>query len=251
MMMMISASWLIGFAPYVSDYSRYMSPDSDEKSAFWGTYLGCTLGAVATMIVGAFLASQVIAGDPLLALKENYGLAGLSVLVIFFAASALVNSINSYTATLSILTLLKGMFPKLQISSSIRISTVFIFHIVAFFMATAASEDFLTNFTNFIYLLIYFLVPWSAINLVDYFLIKEGEYDIDSFFEDGGGIYGRWNANVMTVYALAMVFEIPFMGTSLYTGVMFDVLGGVDIAWISGFVSAGVLYYFSNRNKKV
>ncbi|MBU2965834.1 cytosine permease [Amphritea sp. 2_MG-2023] len=250
MMMMISASWLIGFAPYVSDYSRYMAPDSDEVAAFWGTYLGCTLGAVATMIVGAFLASQIAAGDPLAALKENYGFTGVSVLVIFFVASSLVNCINSYTATLSILTLLKGMFPKLHVSSSIRISAIVVFHIIAFFMATAASEDFLTIFIDFILFLIYFLVPWSAINLVDYFLIKKGEYDIDSFFKAGGGIYGRWNGNAMMIYGFAMLFEFPFMNTSLYAGSMVDLLGGVDIAWIVGFISAGFLYYLTNKNKK-
>ncbi|WP_413694308.1 purine-cytosine permease family protein [Psychromonas sp. KJ10-2] len=251
MMMMITASWLIGFAPYVSDYSRYMSPDSDEAAAFWGTYLGCTLGAVIAMIIGAFLGSQITAGDPLMALKENYGGIGLSILVVMFAATALVNCINSYTATLSILTMFKGVFPNSDISTSTRISAVVIFHVIAFFMATAVGDDFLTSFTNFIYLLIYFLVPWSAINLVDYFLIQKGEYHIPSFFEAGGGIYGRWNVNAMMVYGLSILIEVPFMGISLYTGPLFELLGGVDIASIIGFIFAGALYYLVNKNKKL
>ncbi|MGO2301233.1 purine-cytosine permease family protein [Psychrobacter sp. AOP7-D1-15] len=251
MVMMITASWLIGFAPYVSDYSRYMSPDSDEVAAFWGTYLGCTLGAVIVMIIGAFLGSQIAAGDPLIALKENYGFFGLSILIIMFVATALVNCINSYTATLSMLTIFKGVFPKADISTSIRISAVVIFHVIAFFMATAVGDDFLTSFTNFIYLLIYFLVPWSAINLVDYFLIQKGEYHIPSFFEEGGGIYGRWNVNAMLVYGLSIFIEVPFMGISLYTGPLFELLGEVDVASIVGFIFAGVLYYLVNKNKKV
>jgi len=37
--------------------------------------------------------------------------------------------------------------------------------------------------------LLFFLVPWSAINLVDYYLVKHGRYDVQSFFKPDG-IYG-------------------------------------------------------------
>jgi NCS1 family nucleobase:cation symporter-1 len=36
----------------------------------------------------------------------------------------------------------------------------------------------------------FFFVPWSAINLVDYYLVKRGRYDVQSFFTPDG-IYGR------------------------------------------------------------
>lgn len=247
MTMMVAASWLIGFAPYVSDYSRYLAPDSDEKKAFWGTYLGCTLGAVSIMIVGAFLASQVLDSDPLQALKQHYGSAGYAILVMFFVATALVNCINSYTAMLSLLTLVKSIMPRLGITQRVRISAVVFIHVLAYYLATAVSKDFLNHFINFIVFLIYFLVPWSAINLVDFFLIKKGDYDIDSFFTPGGGIYGRWNVNAMVIYAVTMVIEFPFMKTSLYTGPMVAVLQDVDIAWIVGFLFSGYAYYLSNK----
>jgi nucleobase:cation symporter-1, NCS1 family len=39
-----AALWQIAYAPYVSDYSRYMPHDTGARSAFWATYWGCTLG---------------------------------------------------------------------------------------------------------------------------------------------------------------------------------------------------------------
>jgi purine-cytosine permease-like protein len=35
------------------------------------------------------------------------------------------------------------------------------------------------------------LIPWTAINLVDYYLIRRGEYDVEAFFGPSGGQYGQ------------------------------------------------------------
>ncbi len=48
-------------------------------------------------------------------------------------------------------------------------------------MAIAGKDNFVTNTTNFIFLLLYLLflllyllIPWTAINLVDFYLVKHG-----------------------------------------------------------------------------
>ena len=60
--------------------------------------------------------------------------------------------------------------------------------------ALLSKDSFLDNYTDFILLLLYVLVPWTAINLVDYYLLRHGEYDVASFFRQDGGFYGRVNA---------------------------------------------------------
>jgi purine-cytosine permease-like protein len=55
--------------------------------------------------------------------------------------------------------------------------------------ACLSSAHFYSSFENFIGVLLFFLVPWSAINLVDYYLVKHGRYDMQSFFKPDG-IYG-------------------------------------------------------------
>ena len=42
-----AALWQIAYAPYVSDYSRYMPRDTGVGAAFWASYWGCTLGSAA------------------------------------------------------------------------------------------------------------------------------------------------------------------------------------------------------------
>jgi purine-cytosine permease-like protein len=42
----VAALWQIAYAPYVSDYSRYMPADTGARPAFWASYWGCSLGSV-------------------------------------------------------------------------------------------------------------------------------------------------------------------------------------------------------------
>ena len=42
----LAALWQIAYAPYVSDYSRYMPKDTGVRAAFWATYSGCVLGSL-------------------------------------------------------------------------------------------------------------------------------------------------------------------------------------------------------------
>jgi purine-cytosine permease-like protein len=53
--------------------------------------------------------------------------------------------------------------------------------------------DFISQFIGLILTLLIVLVPWASINLIDFYLIKRGSYDIASIFCSDGGIYGRFN----------------------------------------------------------
>jgi NCS1 family nucleobase:cation symporter-1 len=41
-------------------------------------------------------------------------------------------------------------------------------------LASLASAHYLTDLTKFVLFLLYFLIPWTAINLTDYYLIRHG-----------------------------------------------------------------------------
>ena len=52
-------------------------------------------------------------------------------------------------------------------------------------------------------LMSYFLIPWTAINLVDYYCLRKGQYRIDDIF-DLNGIYGRINRIACGSFLLAI-----------------------------------------------
>ncbi len=102
-------------------------------------------------------------------------------------------------------------------------------------------SSFLTSFENFINVLLFFFVPWSAINLVDYYLIKRGHYDVQSFFNPDG-VYGRIQWWACICYMITLAVQVPFLDQTFYTGPLVKPLGGADISWIVGFAVASGLY---------
>jgi NCS1 family nucleobase:cation symporter-1 len=94
---------------------------------------------------------------------------------------------------------------------------------------------------------LYLLIPWSAINLVDYYVVQRGSYSIDDLY-DAQGRYGRWNRKTMIVYAISIIGTVPFMKLSFFEG-YFAKLIGADVSWIAGLVLAGFLYCIFSWNR--
>ena len=90
-------------------------------------------------------------------------------------------------------------------------------------------------------MLLFFFVPWSAINLVDYYLVKRGHYHVASFFTPDG-IYGRIQWWACICYVITLAVQVPFLDQPFFVGSLVKPLGGADISWIVGFGLASLLY---------
>ena len=116
-------------------------------------------------------------------------------------------------------------------------------HLVGLVIAAAAASNFATSYFNFLSVLLYLLIPWSAINLVDYYLVRDGDYAVNEFFSRDGGRYGRWNWGALSVFAFGVVAQIPFMVTDVFVGPIAVAMGEVDLAWIAGLVVSGAGFF--------
>ena len=241
-MVAVGAVWQLAYAPYVSDYSRYMPVESGGRGAFWGTYLGCVSSTVLLFGLGAALGLAAVEGDVMAAFADLFGGFGRIVLLAFAFAAITGNSVNAYCSMLCALTLGENVRPGWVPGVRARLVTTLVLHVVGAVIAIGALGDFLDSYYNFVSLLLYVLIPWSAINLVDYYLVRHGHYAVDDFFRRDGGRYGLWNVRALGVYVVALAVEVPFMVTTLYTGPVAERLHYVDVAWLVGFVVAGALY---------
>ena len=250
-MLAIGAVWQIAYAPYVSDYSRYLPADTGGRGAFWGTYGGSVLAASLLMTLGALLGVLSSDGDAITGLEETTGDLATVTLLAFALVSMFCNSGNIYCATLNALTFVETFKSGWLPAARGRLVTAAVLHMVGLVIALGASESFLTDFTNFILILLYVLIPWSAINLVDYFLIAHGDYDVDAFFRADGGRYGRWNVPALVVYAIGLAAQVPFWVLPQYIGPIAEELHHIDVAWVVGLVVSGALYYAVAKRTRV
>jgi NCS1 family nucleobase:cation symporter-1 len=240
----VAALWQISYAPYVSDYTRYMPPDTGTVPAFWASYWGCTLGSLLPMILGTVVGLAAPAGGLVHGLAVmTAGIAPL-VLIVFSVGIAASNAMNLYCGALSAMTFGQTLFPSWSPGPKSR--TVVALVLCGFALAAAflSKNSFLANYEEFILLLLYVLVPWTAINLVDYYLVQHGKYDVESFFLQDGGIYGRVNAAAVSCYVLGILVQLPFVASALYTGPIARAMGGIDLSWIVGLVVTSPVYYW-------
>jgi len=82
-MVSIGAFWQLSYAPYVSDYSRYLPPDTGPRRAFWSCYWGSVVGAVVPMILGALIGPAVVDGDVVQAISRLTGRASTAIVLLF------------------------------------------------------------------------------------------------------------------------------------------------------------------------
>ena len=241
----VAALWQIAYAPYVSDYSRYMPADTGAKPAFWASYWGCSLGSILPMILGAMIG--VSTGDMVSGLHTATGAVASLVIIVFTVTIAVTNSMNIYGGALSVIAIGQTFRPAWLPRAATRAVLTVVIYIAAVVPAIVSQNNFLVDYTNFILLLLYVLVPWTAINLIDFYLVRHGNYDVAQFFRGDGGIYGRFDWVSIGCYLLGIAIEVPFVNTTMFEGPIAKGLGGVDISWIVCLIVIGPLYYLAAK----
>jgi NCS1 family nucleobase:cation symporter-1 len=247
-MIAVGVLWQIAYAPYVSDYSRYLPERTPVADTFWASYWGCVLGSALPMIFGALLGAALPSSDQISAMHSLTG--GIGWLVVLVLGVGIVNTtaINIYGAVLGVVTVGQTFKVDWLPRATTRVLLGTIVAIITAVMAIAGKDNFVTNYTNFIFLLLYLLIPWTAINLVDFYLIKHGQYDVSSFFKPDGGIYGRFNVPACAVYVIGVAVQVPFISTELFTGPIAKLLSDVDLSWLVGLIVVCPLYYYAARH---
>jgi len=241
----LAALWQIAFAPYVSDYSRYLPADVKVSSTFWTTYLGSALGSSLSFIFGAVAVLAIPAGmDTMDAVKLATGALGPLMLVLFLLSVISHNALNLYGAVLSIITLVQTFAYRWIPTAKSRAVLSLIVLAACCVVAVFASADFIGHFVDMVLVLLVVLVPWTAINLIDFYVIHKGDYDIDSIFKVDGGIYGRYNPQALIAYAVGIAVQIPFMNTPLYVGPVSVHINGADLSWLVGLAITSPLYWW-------
>ncbi|WP_434593702.1 purine-cytosine permease family protein [Brevibacterium sp. 1718] len=241
----LSASWQLTFGPYIADYSRYLPETTSQNATVGWTFLGSVLGASLAMTVGAFaafLGGDAFSGSEVGYITDLAGKIGVIVLLAVILGKLAGNTLSAYGGFMSITTIVSAFTRQNHLKSYTRTLFILGVTVIALAIALAASEDFLTVFQNFLLFLLYFMTPWSAVNLVDFYLVRNKKYDIKGLF-DPNGIYGKFNWIAYVAYLAGVFVQIPFMNSAIYVGPIAYLLNGAEIAWILGVVVSAVLYY--------
>jgi NCS1 family nucleobase:cation symporter-1 len=225
-----------GWNPYATDYTRYLAPNTSKvATGVWaglGVFVSCTI----LEIVGAASATIATSGDlnPTASFTSHLPswVANLTLLAIALGAIS-ANAINIYSGSMSFLAL------GINLPSGLRRAIVSgVFGVLGFLLAWSGLSDAGVKYENFLLVISYWIGPWLAVYLVDWFL-RRGKR-VDGFLYDKA--HNPWSG--VLAMAVGMAVSIPlFSNQTEYTGLVpkhFPAWG--DSTFEVGFVVAALLY---------
>src|SRR6476619_5109939 len=245
----IIASFVLAWALYASDYTRYLPENTSSSQVFWWTVLGLTLSAGWLETLGLLVADKATAGgavETINTVLSGTPLAALAMLAIGIGTVA-VNAMNDYTGSLS-----------LQ-AAGIRVPRVFSALLVAVlgFGVTVwlNAGDLVGKIENILLFLSYWIAPWAAVVLADWWM-RGGRADVRRLV-NFSALPSGWFA--LTSALIGFVVSLPFQQSSLgedlrkstglpINAISDDVLHYADFAYVVGFAVAFVVFWVGARS---
>ncbi|QBR52147.1 cytosine permease [Erwinia sp. QL-Z3] len=252
--MSLSSSWQIAFCPYVSDYSRYLPRNVSAGKTFFAVFAGTALGTQLSMTLGviaAALAGKAFSGNEV-GYIVGLGSSGTLALVLYFSicfGKITFTTLNAYGSFMSLTTIVCGFRQTATISKAGRITFIVCMVLISCAIAMLSAPSFLKSFTQFLLFLLAFFVPWSAMNLMDYYFITRGHIDIPAL-SDPDGRYKRWNLVGIATYVAGVLIQLPFISNGFYSGSLVYLFDGNDVSWIIGWVFTALSWLLVNQRNK-
>ncbi len=246
-----AASFNVTAAPYVSDYSRYLPRRTPRYQIILNVFAGSALSAIWLIALGAWLATRMGVSDGLIALKLSGDVLwdGLGSWLAAISIAALIATIgmNAYSAMLTVITSVDSLYPVTP-TRTWRVTVILASTALWIWIAVGFGNDAVTMVNAMLVIMLYFLMPWTAVNLIDYFFLRRGRYSILDLCTPQG-IYGAWGARGLAAYAVGFTASIPFFVVpNFYTGPIAARMGGIDVGWVVSLAAASVAYLVLSRH---
>ena len=242
----ITASFVLAWGLYASDYTRYLPSDASSSRIFWWTVLGLSIGSGWIEALGLLVADQATAGgavDTINTLLSGSFLAPLAMLAIGIGTVA-VNAMNDYTGSLSLL------------AAGVRVPRVASAAVVAvlafFFTLYLNSGDFTTKFESYLLFVLYWVAAWAGVVIADWW--KRGRKADVSMLANFSNLAFGWQGLVALLvgYLASIPFQTSDYGYELAITIPIfnawsDELHYADIAFLVGFAVSFVVYWIIGR----
>lgn len=229
-------AFLVAWMPFASDYSRYL-PDtpSVSRATAWYTGIGnfitlCWLGTL-----GVLVGNGAGGTDAIEALNRLTGPFATPALIAIVGSVLAQNFLNVYGGAISIQTL------RIPVSRTTGVVVMSVLSFLTCLWGEAGVED---KFSVFLNLTSYFIAPFAAILLADFF--RGGRSDrgrIPELYDSGRKL--EWGALAWVVGVLA---SVPFWNSPAYTGSFVRAFPAVgDIGMLVAAVVAVLIYLATHR----
>ena len=234
----VSFSYIMSWSPYASDYSRYLPEITSRSYIALYVFIGAVAASFLTEVIGMLVA--IVApgtSTPIAALKLAMGGFGAFAVVAVILGATTANVLNLYSNTLSA----KVLDVRLR-----RWQLAIIGGVLGFILALLGYQNFTQNYENFLIVLDYWIMPWLAVVLLDFYVF--GHREPMGFSQ---AVPVNWNG--LIAWAVGLGVSLLFISEQFQVlglkahGPLATWFGDADFGYFIGFIVAGAVYLVLNR----
>ncbi len=245
-----AVGYQISVAPIVSDYTRYLPRTTPAWRVVLAVGGGSIASAVWIEVLGAVVVAATGAKDVIGAMNsagnQLFGGFGTVSLALSVPVSILIAGVSIYSGFLTGVSAIDS-FRAVRPSAPLRVVGLTILGVALAAVVLLIPRAYLDTFVGFLVGLTYFVIPWTAVNLVDFYLVRKGRYAVADIVSSSGGMYGQWSWRGLLAYAIGLGAMVPFFDASWFVGPIASALG-YDIAALVGLPLTSVVYYLLARS---
>ncbi len=248
-----AASINLSYAPCVSDYSRYLPRRTPFRRVIAAVYLGASTPLVWLVAIGAWMAVRLGATNALSAMDAagNHIAGGFGDALVAVSSIVLVITMGlcAYSGALTVLTgaTSLGVVQEARKDRTGLRAAVTVVLAVVWALIALPLHNVNSTVNNLVLLVYYVLLPWTSINLFDYFFVRRGRYAIMDL-DRPNGIYGAWSWRGITAYLIGLACVVPFVNLTFFQGWAVKPLNGVDLSWVVGITVSTLVYFAFTRS---
>ena len=221
----IIASYLFSWAPYATDYARYLPERTARRDVFRPSFWGGFAATTGVEILGLLTALAVgTSGSPVAALARGMGAWAAPAMVAAVLGTLTANALNVYTGGLSVL------------SAGIRLgrpAVAALFAVAGGVAAYIGARGFYLGYENFLLLISYWVAAWVGVILA--WALGRGRGRPWTAFD------GALRVRLLLAFLVGLAATVPFMDQTLYEGPVARLLGGGDLGYWAGLIVAFAL----------
>jgi NCS1 family nucleobase:cation symporter-1 len=234
----IGVGWGISWFAYASDYSRFVPRDMPARKLYAASVFGQFIPVIWLGVLGATLATVSNEIDPGQLIVNSFGALAIPVLLLVIHGPIATNILNIYSASVCALTL------DIKVERKVVAYVVGVFATL-FTVWLVFQDDFAWALDGWLASMVTWVAPWGAIMLVHFYWIARQRIDIPALFEEPGrsrlGDY-RWDALGAFLVGIFFTWFFEYGIPTALQGPGAKMLGNVDLSWLAGALTAGVVY---------
>jgi NCS1 family nucleobase:cation symporter-1 len=161
---------------------------------------------------------------------------GIVTMLAIILGTITANVINIYSGSISLLTIDIGLVR--AIAPKRWIAALLVGVIGGLLSLIGGQSGYYNNYSNFLFVLAYWISPWLAVVVCDFLIIRRKRQDLDDFYTHARPVRaGLW------AFLIGFACSIPFFNQTMYVGYFakhWPQIG--DLSYYVSFIVAFILY---------